>query len=75
MEYNNWCVKVTEQNKMFLLDYLGKCGFEWSIGAYYGKNSFGTTHGHRVSWGTIITFEEFQTKILNKSIEPNYEIY
>lgn len=74
MDLNYWCVKVTKENKAILQSYMNLGGFSWSDGAYYGKkdNMF---WGHQRSWGTILTFEEFQEKFIKGDKDPHYEIY
>lgn len=61
MEKDNWCIKVTKENKEELRLWGGVAlqTFSWSIGAHYGILE-GKKYGMTISWGTILTLEQFR---------------
>lgn len=74
IDKNNWCVKITRDNKEILQSYLNQLYYykDWSIGAYYGFHN-GNQDGSKIKWCEPITTEDFQIYILNH--QPTYEIY
>ncbi len=83
-----WCIKPKDKEQYIIISKWfdenwgcsGKIGYKFYQN--YGFDGsylvYGIAPGNVLfskPQGIKLTFEQFQTQILNKSIEPNYEIY
>ena len=78
-----WYIIITEMNKSTIREWWNKNNYgprSWSIGAHYGynindNNPISIDKFNKPPHAEEITFEEFERLVLNKSTEPQYEVY
>jgi len=58
----DWCVEITEENREVVKKWMGDDSYSYSIGAKYGLKR-GGKDASKVSWGIVLTTEEFYAKI------------
>jgi len=76
-----WYIVITIDNKPIIKKWWESKNYGlrvWNVGAHYGYNTIinePLSKQVRPISGEEITFEEFERLVLNKSTEPQYEVY
>jgi len=79
----NWHIVITVENRPIIRKWWEENGFgtrAWNIGAFYGyNNEYDEPMSKSIDCcpknSIEITFKEFERLVLNKSTEPQYEVY
>lgn len=59
----DWCVKITNENRETVKDWMSIPDKSYSIGAFYGIKDQKKKANYGTSWGKLLTTEEFYQKI------------